>query len=822
MRIPLSWVEEYVKVNLPVDDLVERLTFAGIETNSIEHVGANWDAERIFVGQVIGVRQHPNADRLVLITVDFRHGDPWEVVTGAPTLRPGDRGQKVVFATTGARLIDGHSDALKYVTLKPGKIRGVTSAGMACSEKELGISDDHTGIIILPDDAPVGMPLAEYWGDTVLDLEFTPNLAYCSSVVGVAREISAITGAQFMMPAPTGSPAGAPIAGQVQVQIADPDLCARYSAALITGVRIGPSPQWMQRRLTLAGMRPINNIVDITNYVMIEWGQPLHAFDYRRLHGLTGSVEPSIIVRRARDGERMVTLDGAERAFTHDMLLITDGGGPVAVAGTMGGRDSEVTNETRDILLEAACFSNTSIRRTSAALKLPSEAAQRFGRGIDPELTTIALQRAAELMSGLAGGVVAQGFADCYPVPPRAKVVDLRLSEIKRLLGIELPASEVQTKLQALGYEVESIPDDVPALRTRVPSYRLDVSQAADLVEDIACLYGYDRMPSTLINEEQPMPRRNVSLELAEHMRDILVCCGLTEIINYSLTNLESIAKLTPGGTTPDPKTYLRVTNPLTREREFLRQMLMNTTLETVASNWRFVERVSVFEVAHVYLPEAGQDLPAEPRHLSIAVTGPREARTWLQQGSGVVGFYDIKGIAEALCQRLGIDQVEFAPVQHVTFHPGRAASLIVSGQKVGVLGEVHPLVKRSFDLPEQPVCLMEVDLEKLLAEANPCAKYRPISRMPVLNEDLALVVNDDVSIDALLRTIREAGGSWLRSVVLFDIYRGAQIGAGKKSLAFGLTFQAEDVTLTSEQVARQRARIVQRVADEVGAQVRA
>ena len=438
MRVPLGWLRDYVTIDAPLDAMAERLTLGGLEVTAIEWVGEEWDREKILVGQVIAVHAHPNADRLVLVTVDYGAIEPIEVVTGAPNLRIGDSGQRVVFAQEGARLIDPYADELQYKTLKRAKIRGVSSSGMVCSEKELGISDEHTGILVLPEDAPVGKPFVEYWGDTVLEVELTPNLAYCLSMTGIARDAAALTGSEVHWQEPTVRAEGEPIEDKIDIEIEDPDLCPRYSAALITGVTIGPSPMWMQRRLILAGMRPINNIVDITNYVMLEWGQPLHAFDYRLLRSRQPGGPPTIIVRRARAGEKMSTLDGVERTLTDEMLLITDGGGPVAVAGVMGGLESEISEDTVDILLESANFYNISIRRTAAALKLPSEASQRFGKGVDPELTLVALRRAAELMRKLAGGTVAKGLADAYPKKATRKVLDFRTSEIERVLGITL------------------------------------------------------------------------------------------------------------------------------------------------------------------------------------------------------------------------------------------------------------------------------------------------------------------------------------------------------------------------------------------------
>ncbi|MDH4209669.1 MAG: phenylalanine--tRNA ligase subunit beta, partial [Anaerolineae bacterium] len=468
MRVPLSWLKEYVDITLPVEELAERLTLAGLEVAAVEHVQVPedrpaWDPETIVVGEVVEVRPHPNADRLTLAVVNYGGDEPETVVTGAPNIKVGDTGLKAPFALRGARLYDGHVDGWKLSTLKPGKIRGIRSEAMICSEKELGLRDSHEEVLLLPYDAPVGVPLADYLDlfsipahDIVLDLDLTPNLARCLSIIGVAREVAALTGQHFRLEEPRMLAEGPSIEGQIEIEIADPDLCARYSATLIKGVKIGPSPYWMQRRLTLAGMRPISNIVDISNYVMLEWGQPLHAFDYHELRGRTDDGPPAIIVRRARPGEIMTTLDDVQRSLAPDMLLITDPGGPIAVAGVMGGFESEVTWETTDILLESANFDNISNRRTSQALKLPSEASQRFSRGIPASLTIPAVKWATELMRQLAGGVIAQGIADAYPVPQKTVTVETTPVEVERIMGVAVERDEIVRILESLEFQVRA------------------------------------------------------------------------------------------------------------------------------------------------------------------------------------------------------------------------------------------------------------------------------------------------------------------------------------------------------------------------------
>jgi len=835
MKIPLSWLKEYIDITWPIEKLAKRLTLAGLEVAAIERVGAEWDRDKFFVGRILEVRPHPNADRLVIAVVDHGAEEPLAVVTGAPNVKVGHRGQKVAFAKVGARLIDGHAKELRYFTLKPTTIRGVRSEGMLCSEKELGISEEHEGIMILSDDAPVGTPLADYLGDTVLEFDLTPNLAHCFCVLGVAREIAALTGQAMNIETPSPSPPLLPSHPFVDVEISDPDLCPRYSAALVKDVKIGPSPFWVRRRLTLAGMRPINNIVDTTNYVMLALGQPLHAFDYDKLAASgqqqAGSL-PTIIVRRAKPGEKIVTLDGVERELTSGMLLITDPSGPIAIAGVMGGLGTEVTNETTNVLIEAANFDNISVRRTSWALKLPTEAAARFGRGVAPQLTTIALARACELMEGLADGTAEESFADAYPIKPETKTIEFKPHEVERILGIRIPIEEIVRILSSLEFEVneERVMSNEGTLVTRllvtVPYYRLDVSIPADLIEEVARVYGYDRLPSALLSDELPPQHRNLALEGEERVRDILAGCGLQEVITYSLTSLESAAKITPGEPI-DESQYIKLANPLSSERAYMRRTLMASLLETLRDNLRFRDHVAIFEVGRVYLPrdvgvQHAEPLPDEPRRLGIAMTGPRLERSWLTGSPELMDFFDLKGVVEALLAQMGLKDCAFVPTKHPTFHPVRAAALILGGKEVGVLGEVHPLVREAFDLPAQPVCLAEFDLEALLEPFGGARHFEPIPRFPAVTRDLALVVDEGLPAQEVLDAIVEAGGELLRRVEFFDLYRGEPIPPGKKSLAYSLTYQAQDRTLTDEEAAEAHERIVRHLAEKLGAKLRA
>jgi phenylalanyl-tRNA synthetase beta chain len=837
MRVPLSWLKEYVDITLPVEELAERMTLAGLEVAAIEHVQVPedrpvWDPEKIVVGEIVEVRPHPNADRLTLAVVDYGGDEPETVVTGAPNIKVSDAGLKAPFARRGARIYDGHVDGWKLSTLKPGKIRGIRSEAMVCSEKELGLRDSHEEVLLLPHDAPVGVSLVDYLDlssipthDVVLDLDLTPNLARCLSVIGVAREVAALTGQQLRLEEPRMLAEGPPIEGQVEIEIADPDLCSRYSATLISEVKIGPSPYWMQRRLTLAGMRPINSIVDITNYVMLEWDQPLHAFDYHKLRGRTDDGPPVIIVRRAQPGETMTTLDDVERVLTPDMLLITDPGGPIAIAGVMGGFESEVTWETTDILLESANFDNISNRRTSRHLKLPSEASTRFSRGIPASLTIPAVTRATELMRQLAGGVIAQGIADAYPIPQKTVRLEITPAEVERIMGIAVERDEIVRILESLQFEVQTVEGDEARLLVTAPDHRLDVELPADLIEEIARIYGYDKIPTTLMSDELPPQRQNLALEGEEWVRDILAGCGLTEVITYSLTNLESVGKLGLEEAEPQEKNYIRLANTLTSEREYMRRTLMNHLLETLRDNLRFTDRVSIFEVGHVYLPKEREPLPDEPRRLGIIMSGPRLARSWLVDSAEPMDFHDLKGVVETLLTRLGIAEYTFEPTKHPTFHPGRTAELRLSAtsdKPLAILGEVHPLVREAFDLPDQPVCLAEFDLEALLARTRAVCPMQPISRFPPVVEDLAIVVAEEVPAKRVQEVIARAGGELLTQVALFDVWRGGQISAGKKSLAYALTYQGQDHTLGTDEVNKVREHILQQLAEELRAELRA
>lgn len=800
MKVSLKWLRDYVNIPSPLKDLAGKLTMAGLEVKSIEATGQNW--EKIVVGQVTELKAHPNADHLQLVTVNVGQ-ELFTVVSGAFNLKVGD---KVPFAYVGAQLIDGHTG--QTVQLKPAKIRGVSSHGMVCSEKELGLSEDHSGIMVLPPDAPVGIPLADFLGDAILELEVTSNRPDCLCVLGIAREVGALVKERVRPPQVKYGEPGPNIQQLATVDIADPDLCPRYTASLVLEVRVAPSPSWMQQRLLSCGMRPINNIVDATNYVMLEYGQPLHAFDLPQIRGR------KIIVRRAKPGEKIATLDGMERTLTADMLAIADIQGAIAIAGVMGGAGSEVTESTTSVLLESANFQPVSIRRTSQSLRLRTEASLRFERGLSSELPPLALQRATQLIIELAGGKAAKGIIDVYPGKRETKPVLLSTSQVRNLLGMELSQEQIAETLTSLGFDCHREGDS--RIWVAVPYWRSDVSQVADIVEEIARITGYDKIPTTMLSSPLPRQQPDPALTLREKVRDILASCGLQEIITYSLTSQEKLRRIAPSAHLSN-SFLLRVANPMSSEQEYLRHSLLPGILSTLSANQKHEDSgIRLFEIGKIYLPQE-KDLPEEKEIVAGVLSGPRLDTSWCGE-KGWLGFYDAKGIVETLLQRLGVE-AEFEPGKDEALHPGRTASIAVKGLKIGIAGELHPRIVESFDLLPQPVALFELELERLLAFVVEKSKYRPLSRFPSSRRDLAIVIDSKVPA----RKVQDIISSLplVNQVTLFDLYTGEQIAAGKKSLAFRIVYQSPTHTLTEEEVNDTQQKILEKLSRELGATLR-
>ena len=858
MLVPISWLKEYVDLDLPLTQLADRITLAGLEVEAIENIGDWWDPETILVGRIVSIKPHPNADRLVLVEVDYGAGAPEQVVTGAPNLLQYKGVEplpvlKVAFARAGAVLIDAYSDERPRPKkkLKPSKIRGIPSNGMVCSERELGLSEEHEGILILPEDAPVGMPLRDYLGDKVLSLGLTVDMARCLNMIGVAREVSALTGAALHLPPDEHSlTEGHDVEEYMAVEIEDPELCNRYTGMVIRDVQIGPSPQWMQDRLNKAGMRPISNVVDISNYVMLEWGQPLHAFDYDLLverAQRSGASKPVIIVRRARAGEKLTTLDGVERELDESMLMIADTLGLIAIAGVMGGAETEVHDGTRNVLLESATFDNISNRRTAQKLRLHSEASQRFTRGIPATLNPIGARRAAVLMQVHAGGRVVPGIVDAYPVPQETRVVYTTESNVRRLLGIDISLADIAASLAQLditGELYETLPaprtelgdaafglhidEGEPLLRCTAPWYRLDIQVPADLAEEVARIVGYEKIPLTLLNDALPTQHRNLPLETEEKIRDILVGCGLQEIISYSLTTVENHDRVmrVPLGSGEQAVPWVKLLNPLSVKRTVMRRDMLVSALENLAYNYRYTQRYPVFEIGRVYWPETGDGVrPDEDERLCILLTGPRRPSSLYPDPAGAENFdfFDLKGIVETMLQRLGFadSDVEFIP-ESIPAYTSTCAWIKLRGASLGIMGEVDPQVLLNFELPAgMRVYAAQMHIKPLIKPSWQLQPIPPISNYPPVVEDLAFVVPEEVTNAQLLDAIRKAGGSLLTHVELFDIYRGKPIPDGHKSMAYKLTYESVDEPLKESQVVAVRNRIIRRVAESVGGTLR-
>ena len=828
MLVPLSWLKNYVPITDTPGDLAHKLTMAGVEIGGVDEIGAGWDRDKVLVGHVTSVDPHPNADRLTLPTVDLGNSDTATVVCGAPNVAAG---QKIAFAREGAVIYSAHSG--KVEELKRARIRGVESAGMVCSALELGLGEDREGILVLDDDAPIGAPLAEHLGDAILDAEVTPNRPDCLSILGIAHEVAALTGEVVAEPDLSYPEDGSSIEDQVKIEIADPELCYRYTASLISGIKIGQSPKWMQQALIKAGQRPINNVVDVTNYVMLEYGQPLHAFDLEGVKGKT------VIVRAAREGEVLETLDGERRTLQPPMLAIADAWDAVGLAGVMGGANSEMTADTSTVLLESASFSAANTRRTRTALGISTEASYRFERGIRASLAPIALRRATKLIVELCGGTAAKGIVDLYPTDREPPEVRISRSRIRQVLGVDYTMDRVEEVLASLGFEKVEEPEgpiDPPrtteprdVLWMKVPYWRSDITIEDDLVEEVARIVGYDTIPTTMLSSGIPHWEPQPMTELKETVKDLMASAGLQETISYPATTVEALARV---GGVDDANPPLQIANPMSSEREYMRTSLRASILETLTSNRRVSqnEGIRIFELARVYLPQVEareRDLPEEREVLVGVLSGPRFQTSWVVGAVGTVGadgeddmgFFDAKGALEHLFGGLGVE-VDYQPSEDPTLQPGRVARLISGGELLGLVGEVRPGVLEGFDLDGYPVAMFEIKMEALLnLVARVDRAYDSASRYPESYRDLALVVDADVP-SARIQQIIDRHGVVVRSTP-FDVYRGDGVPEGKKSVAYRVVFQSDESTLTSEQVDRFQGDIVRQLRRQLGAELR-
>ncbi len=712
---------------------------------------------------------------------------------------------------------------------------------MVASEKELGISEEHEGIIILDEDAPVGMPLVDYMGDAILDISILPNMARNANVIGVARELAALTGRKLRKPDIKYKTEGQSVEDLVSIEISEPELNPRFVIGLIRDVEIKPSPYQIQRRLRLAGIRPINNIVDATNYAMLDVGEPLHAFDYEVLKERAGNKNVKIITRSAKEGEKLTTLDGVHRKLTSTNVLVCDEKGPLSLAGVMGGAESEVYDaskevldatspemkpgekqlgkvsvrgvSTANILLEGAAWNFINIRKTAKQHNLPSEASFRFSRGVHPALAEQGVRRGLQLMAEWSGGKIAPGLVDEYPLKPKEATVTITSKDVKRLLGIDLNTERIAELLTRLEFtcKVEN-----EAVEVKAPPHRLDIGEGivgvADVLEEVARSYGYDNIPETRMADALPPQIGNPVYEWEERVRDILVKLGLQEIVTYRLTSPEREGRLVPH------TEYVTLANPITPERRVLRRSLLASLLEAVEKNER-AESIAIFELGPIFEPNK-MDLPNEHSKLALVLRGARIATAWDVKDSPAFDFYDLKGRIELLLNGLHYTDVSYTPIDSVNYlHPGKAAEVKVNGQAVGVFGELHPLIKEKYEVGDSPVIVAEFDLEKLRS-VSPTYGIVPVSEFPPVYEDIAIIVDESVPAARVEALIRQTGGKTVTDVHLFDVYRDEKIGTGKKSLAYSLTYQS-DKTMTDAEAAAIRNKIVKRLEHEVGAKLR-
>jgi phenylalanyl-tRNA synthetase beta chain len=801
MQISFKWLQSMVAIQATPDEIAHRLTMAGLEVEAIEPF--QFGLEGIVVGRIQDMEKHPKAEHLRVCKVQISD-TILEVVCGAPNATVG---QIVPLALDGAFLVDGNE-------VRPTEIHGVLSQGMICSESELGLGEDASGIMVLDSSLRPGTPLAEALelNDLIYHIGVTPNRGDCLSIVGIAREVAALFGEQWSPSRVSVTETGPPVESLSSVTIEDADLCPRYAARIVKNIKIKPSPLWIRERLEAQGVRAINNIVDVTNYVMMELGQPLHAFDYHRLD------EHRIVVRRARPNETFVTLDGQRHRLGRDMLLICDATRGVALAGIMGGLNSEITPETTTVLIESAYFQPTGTRRTAKALGLNTESSYRFERGVDPEGVITALDRAAQLMVELAGGEVAAGRLDVYPHPVKFQPVKLRVSKTNGFLGTKFSREKISKHLESIQLKVSSAGEDL--LIVEPPSFRADLTREVDIMEEVARLAGYDLIPSASPVARLTSAKRAEDQLIRQYTKDILASLGFCEIVSYSFINPRAIdlLRLKDGDRRRE---LLPLRNPLSEDQSVMRTSLVPNILETAARNQRQNNfDLKLFELSKVFFPREAEKLPEERFNLCALLSGLRRPPGW-NEPSQTIDFFDIKGGLETLFMRLGIADLRWytnSPAPYL--NPGAAARITAADLYVGDLGEVHPAVLESFDI-KGPVYLFDLDFDLIVEKTISVTKFQNLPRFPAINRDLAIVVSDSVAAQDLLDYLEEHRPQFAERITLFDHYRGTQVGKNRKSLAFRITYRSGERSLTDLEVNEIHKDLSQKVVDAFEAHLR-
>ena len=797
MFVPVKWLREYVNIDdLDINTLSDRLVMSGSKVEAVEHLGE--EIKGVVVGKILEMNPHPNADKLLVTKVDVGT-EAIQIVTGANNIKVGDY---IPIVMAGGELPGG-------VKIKKGKLRGEESNGMMCSAKELGIADkvipqyQKDGIFILDQAYPLGEDIKKVLGleGYVIEFEITPNRPDCLSMLGIARETAATFNCNMQYPDVKIAQEHGNIEEYASIEVESPELCGRYVGRVATDLVVQPSPMWLQQRLMGAGVRPINNIVDITNYVMLEMGQPLHAFDLDQL------ADRKIVVRKAAAGEVFQTLDGVQRSLDDTMLMIADGKRSVGLAGVMGGENSEVTEQTKSILIESAYFHPDNIRTTSKKLGLRTEASARFEKGIDPNGCRLAADRVCQLIEELGAGRIVKGIIDIYPEPVEKKVIEIRPQRINNLLGISLAPDEIKDILTRLELEV-TIESNI--MKATVPTYRADLLKEIDIVEEVARIYGYDEIPNTVPKGNTQGAKTNGQI-IEDYSKDVLNGLGLNEITTYSFVSPKSFDMIRIAEDS-FMRSVVKLINPLGEENSIMRTTLMANMLEVLARNYsRKVESAKAFELGRVFIPLSVpvDRLPVEKKVLTLGMYG---------KGTD---FYTLKGTIEQLLTKLGIEKCQYIPEKnHPTFHPGRCANILYGDHILGVLGEIHPDVAENYDIDERTY-IAELDFNILLQITRLDRLYKPLPKYPAITRDMALVLEDHIYVKQIEDIIWSNGGTTLESVKLFDVYKGKQIQEGYKSVAYSLTYRAADRTLVDEEVNQIHDKIVRALEEELKAQLR-
>ncbi|MBI4228086.1 MAG: phenylalanine--tRNA ligase subunit beta [Deltaproteobacteria bacterium] len=800
MRFTLSWLKDYVDFDASPEELAERLTMSGLEVETLEYLGKG--LEEIVIAQILDLSPHPNAPKLLLCVVSDGTNN-YKIVCGAKNMGVSD---KVALAKPGTRL----PKSVKFpegITIESSRIRGELSEGMLCSEIELGIGDYDEGIIVLPEPSEVGSTIVKPLGldDVVLEIGVTPNRPDCLSVIGIAREVAAAFGSEVKYPKFRLLEDGDEIDRLAAVDVLDSEGCPRYSCRVITDVNIAPSPNWLKTRLENSGIRSINNIVDVTNFVLLEWGQPLHAFDYDLMEG------HKIIVRSANEGEVIQTLDGLERALTNEDLLICDASKPIAIAGVMGGASTEVSYTTRNILLESAFFSPVRVRRTSRRTNLKSESSYRFERQVDINGVIKALDRASELMRELAGGAVSSGAIDVYPSPVSRRKIKLSAKGLNDLLGTEIKPDEIRKIMERLDIEGKAAKGE--ELTFMIPTFRVDITREVDLIEELARHYGYNKIPTTLPSVVMKTEGLKIEKIIENRIKQILTSYGFLEVINYSFDDPEYLGLF--NYTKP-----LQILNPLSNEGSVLRTSLFSGLMRNVSLNLnRQINDIRVFEIGRVYIPE-GNGLPKEITKIVVAATGERQEELWEK---AEFDFYDLKGVLERIFELHSLTKrLRFEQTRQVGFlHPGKSSRVLIQHEEIGFLGQLHPELLEKMDI-SQRVYVFEINLDKLAGYyIGEELQFRPIPRFPFVRRDIAIVVDEELPAGDIVGEIRRVESELIEDIGVFDVFKGGAVEKGKKSVAVSMILRATDKTLTDEDVNELQAKALERLNLAFGAELR-